>query len=610
MSKMITSFFFLSTTLLINTILPMQQLTKREAQVKAQKEVESLVGSFKESDFEDGPFSPLAKEIVKKTFDFIECEYLWEEIIQLVRARRVCKRWLCILSSMDAIVKQRNVLPLHFAAMRNNEIEIMYLKMNNINSLLEPDCRGFRAAHYALATKSHDALRMLKIGHALDTERQDSEKLKPFVVNDDEESLKILNAAYDQKCTVEQLSDIVKRGNIVELETVLARISDSTVIMQLPFELLQQYSDAKSVMFRLMFALSSVMESDLFDVMDCKENPHDDFFRAFKDIGANPNAYDEKDRTLLVRACTFPDLQPTLAQLLTCEGIDVNLPSKNQNVFTPLHVAVLCNNIQAAQKLLELKDAEGKYRVNINAKCGDGYTPLRLAAESDNTIDLLELLMQSGADINEKCGGGCAPINFAAENGYVKILQALVSHKDCNIEIMDNNGDTPLGNAVIGDQLDCVKMLLAKRANALCKDKYGNSLLNHAAREGSIKSMEEILSCAFRVINTPNNNGFAPLHAAIKAGHIGCAELLIKAKATVDVRTTNVGDTPLHYAASTNRVDGIELLIKHGACIAAKSNKDAVVNNMHVGGYEPLHYAVHRGHLEAVKTLVQCGANL
>jgi hypothetical protein len=66
-------------------------------------------------------------------------------------------------------LKHLKILPLHFAAMKNDVNEIIRLKINHINSLLEPDHRKYRAAHYAIATNSHFAMKILKVGGALDT---------------------------------------------------------------------------------------------------------------------------------------------------------------------------------------------------------------------------------------------------------------------------------------------------------------------------------------------------------------------------------------------------------------------------------------------------------
>jgi ankyrin repeat protein len=336
--------------------------------------------------------------------------------------------------------------------------------------------------------------------------------------------------------------------------------------------------------------------------------PH--FFQLFK-CAANPNACDELGRTLLTKACIYPDLLPTVTELLKCENIDVNLPSKDKAMHTPIHVAALSNNIQAAQALLELKDSEGKCRANINAKDGYDHTPLYMAVESDKTYDLFDLLLKHGADINIIQGGknGFGPIHFAAQNGCVKILEALINHPTCNIELLNAEGDTALGVAAICNQAACVKFLLQKKAHASCIDKHGNTLLHNTAREGYIKSMRKLIPYLYRVINTSNNNGFAPLHTAIIKGHIPCAQLLLTAGAKVGIKTKN-GDTPLHYAASNNNVQGIELLLNHGACINEKSNNEFIFSDMNLGGYTPLHYAAHRGHLQAVQKLVELGANI
>jgi ankyrin repeat protein len=175
--------------------------------------------------------------------------------------------------------------------------------------------------------------------------------------------------------------------------------------------------------------------------------------------------------------------------------------------------------------------------------------------------------------------------------------------------VLDANGNTPLIIATIWNKSDCIKLLLQKRANIFCKDKYGNSLLHIATREGSKESLGELFPYLPYAINVPNNRQFAPLHIAMIKGHNACAQLLVKKGATIDIRN-KVGETPLHYAASTGNLQGIELLIGNGACIEAQNNNDVIANNIHLGGYTSLHFAVSKGHLKAVKKLVQLGANI
>jgi ankyrin repeat protein len=275
--------------------------------------------------------------------------------------------------------------------------------------------------------------------------------------------------------------------------------------------------------------------------------------------------------------------------------------------------------MQAAQTLLGLKDNEGKCRVNVNAKCSNGYTPLQMDLEEDDKFDMYDLLLRHGADVNVQAEKDFAPIHFAAQNGAIRILQILIDSQKCNIDIAAAGGMTALNLATSFDHDFCVKFLLQNKANPFCMQDGDETCLHTAVRSGSIKSMDELFPYSYRIINAPNNRGFSPLHTAVMntgdtseqllTNKRACAQLLINKGAAIEVRT-RVGDTPLHYAASNDNVPCIELLVNSGACIDVRSNKEAIVKNIHVGGYAPLHYAAMLGKMGAVKKLVELGADV
>lgn len=66
-----------------------------------------------------------------------------------------------------------------------------------------------------------------------------------------------------------------------------------------------------------------------------------------------------------------------------------------------------------------------------------GQTTLMLAA-SHGKLDVLNLLLECGADINIQDDDGSTALMCAAEHGYLDIVNALASHPDCDLTIKDN----------------------------------------------------------------------------------------------------------------------------------------------------------------------------
>ena len=85
-----------------------------------------------------------------------------------------------------------------------------------------------------------------------------------------------------------------------------------------------------------------------------------------------------------------------------------------------IHIAAEAGHIEAVKKHL----AAG---TDVNAKDGDGYTPLHFAAINGHK-ELAELLIDSGADVNAKDDFGETPLDWAVDEGQIEIADLLRKH--------------------------------------------------------------------------------------------------------------------------------------------------------------------------------------
>jgi cytohesin len=300
---------------------------------------------------------------------------------------------------------------------------------------------------------------------------------------------------------------------------------------------------------------------------------HEAAIRNYKDIvellisnGANVNARDKSGNTPLYYASTFGQGRKRdnkndwdIARSLASNGAKINMKSGSGD--TPLHSAAL----YAPGEIVGLFIDNGA-NVNVrlsssgwNRKANVGPAPLHKACmRADKDIEVIELLIDAGADINAKCysekADGWTPVYFACLHENTRAVELLLAkgakinpisdlgntpiHYATNAEIaqvlIDNGaniyfrnkeGFSPLHNAVKEARSDVAKLLIANRAYVTVKNNQGTSLLHEAAITKQ-KEMIELLIAEGVNINAKDKAGMTPAQLAEKAGHHDIADLL------------------------------------------------------------------------------------
>ncbi|WP_419198621.1 ankyrin repeat domain-containing protein [Wolbachia endosymbiont of Rhagoletis cingulata] len=146
------------------------------------------------------------------------------------------------------------------------------------------------------------------------------------------------------------------------------------------------------------------------------------------------------------------------------EKVDVNI--KDNGYWTPLHWASWGGHLDVAKYLVDK-------RANINAKDKSSKIPLNVAIDQKHN-DVVKYLEQAQLDLNKE-------LLIAAKGGDLNKVIDLIS-KGANVNVKDNNDDTPLHLAV--GYLDVVKYLISKGANINAKCKAGKTTLDIARDRG------------------------------------------------------------------------------------------------------------------------------
>lgn len=198
---------------------------------------------------------------------------------------------------------------------------------------------------------------------------------------------------------------------------------------------------------------------------------------------------------------------------------------------------------------------------NINAPLNSlGWPALQLAAYKGNK-EVIELLLNYGADIKAKAKTNWTPLHVAIF--YAKSEECAMFLLDkgfSNINAKDAIGNTALYLAIVADFRNLVKYLLQKGADI---SDSANQLLNECITEGNI-SMAKVLLDNGADIDAKDEEQTL-FYNAVRNNDINRVNLLIGLGADVNCKNGINHNTALHWAASSGLSDKVKLLLDLGA---------------------------------------------
>lgn len=166
--------------------------------------------------------------------------------------------------------------------------------------------------------------------------------------------------------------------------------------------------------------------------------------------------------------------QVAVVQALLDAGADVNAKN-NYGPFTPgdLWDKVLAtNNHQDPVGVLTVHGDDTRYTQN-------GYTPLHLAIFSIKHKQIVEMLVNKGADVNAQPASGATPLFFAVIRDQKDDVQFLLDH-GANVNLPDAYGDTCLDMALHLQFGSVIPILLDKGADVNAIDQSQHRPLSYA----------------------------------------------------------------------------------------------------------------------------------
>jgi ankyrin repeat protein len=257
---------------------------------------------------------------------------------------------------------------------------------------------------------------------------------------------------------------------------------------------------------------------------------------------------------------------------------------------TALQAASAGGYTEIVQLLLEKGADVNTYRDEFGSPLG--------AASCNGHAEVVQLLLRKGANVNADCSWYGTPLLAATSSGHGEVVRMLLDY-DADLEAQDCEYGTPLHVASSEGYAEIVQILLNKGADVESKSLVYGKPLETAAYKGQYEIVRMLL-CHLASTNAESHNYGEALQLASLGGHIDILRLLLQEGADINARDGEFG-TALQAASSAGHTEVVRFLVDKGAEINATGGS--------IYG-TALEAASNKGHIEIVKFLVDEGANI
>ncbi|KAF4453143.1 hypothetical protein F53441_4140 [Fusarium austroafricanum] len=236
--------------------------------------------------------------------------------------------------------------------------------------------------------------------------------------------------------------------------------------------------------------------------------------------------------------------------------------------ITPLHAAAV-HGLSGLAKLLIDESSLSKAPSQPSEATTACRTPLHMAIENGQET-MIEMLL--GSEFSQSADErGRTPLHLALECANEKAVTQLVS-AGAHVNRPEKDGRTPIFIA-IENNWDGLAAHLAGMVSPYVTMPDGRGALHLAAQTGSTTWTSALLKSNPNTIDKVDDRGWSAMLYAVDRGHLDVVKILLASLACIGIRDNN-GWTPLHAAMKQQRLDcATELLVSNNPRVPASGQQ-------------------------------------
>lgn len=261
--------------------------------------------------------------------------------------------------------------------------------------------------------------------------------------------------------------------------------------------------------------------------------------------GLDINRAGQKARTHLWNAA-YSGKEEAITTLIAAGA---NKEAADKDGLRPLHIAAKRGHLASVVALLAAK-------VDVEAPDASMNKPLHYAAEHVSGCEIIDKLLDAGADINATNTKLSTPLHKAIRLDRIP-AQRLLMQRGADIEALRIRWETPVKYAVSHGRLDMLCNLIIAGADPDALTCENKTALHSAAAHEDHKIVQALLDAGCN-INPKGKNGSTPLYMAAQNGRIKNAQVL--ACHGADLNAKRKGRAPIEVARRYKNFGVVEVL--------------------------------------------------